>query len=272
MINIWGGHITRTSDEIKKFNNEELATKIYNSVISYRQLETRINEFNNDFSDTTFKDKLAFQLEIAIMKHHNPVERIKWETSFRIPWVMNNIDNEPYSGKINCILDDYINEESRKSLKQILTVKDVMTGNGKILKDMRVYDCSKVDSPGQYDKYKSIIFEVTNHDLIKHYYRDFLFFFPVTLADFEKVFFFFLPFLAEQQYPLSNEMSEICTYKREINDVLQTRYINIHDKVILALIHIICTDTELHNTSKSIFNELNDIEDLNKIQFDSMAS
>jgi hypothetical protein len=272
MINIWGGHITRTSDEIQKYNYEELVTKIYNSVYSYRHLETRINEFNNYFQDTTFKDKLAFQLEIAIMKHHNPVERIKWETSFRIPWLMNEIDNEPYSSNIYCILDDYINEESIKSMKQILTVKDVMTGDGKILKDMRVFDCSKVDSPSQYDNYKSIIFEVTNHDLIKHYYRDYLYYFPLTLAEFEKVFFFFLTFLAEQQYPLSTEMSEICTYKREINDILQIRYIDIHDKVILALIHIICTDPELHNTCESIFNELNDIEDLNRIQFDSMAS
>jgi hypothetical protein len=272
MINIWGGHITRTSDEIKKYNYEELVTKMYNSVYSYRQLGTRIDEFNNYFRDTTFKDKLAFQLEIAIMKHHNPVERIKWETSFRIPWLMNNIDNEPYSSKINCILDDYINEESRKNMKQIVTVKNVMTGNGKVLKNKRVYDYSKVDLPDQYDNYKSIIFEVTNHDLIKHYYRDFLFFFPVTLANFEKVFFFFLTFLAEQQYPLSTEMSEICTYKREINDVLQTRYIDINDKIILALIHIICTDSELHNTYESVFNELNDIEDLNRIQFDSMAS
>jgi hypothetical protein len=272
MINIWGGHITRTSDKIQKYSYEELVTKIYNSVYSYRYLETRINDFNNYFQDTTFNEKLSFQLEIAIMKHHNPCERIKWETSFRIPWLMNDIDNEPYSNKINCILDDYINEESRKSMKQILTVKDVMTGNGKILKNMRVYDYLKVDSPSQYDNYKSIIFDVTNHDLIKHYYRDFLFFFPITLADFEKVFLFFLTFLAEQQYPLNPEMSEICTYKREINDIIQTRYIDIHDKVILAFIHIISTDPELHNTYESIFNELNDIEDLNRIQFDSMAS
>ena len=272
MINIWGGHITRTSDEIKKYNYEELVTKMYNSVFSYRHLETRIDEFNNYFRDNTFKDKLAFQLEIAIMKHHKPFERIKWETSFRLPWIWNDIDNEPYSSKIICILDDYINEESRKIMKQLVTIKDVMTPDGKILKDMRVYDYYKVDSPSQYDNYKSIIFEETNHDLIKYYYRDFLFFFPVTLSDFEKVFFFFLTFLAEKQYPLNPEMSEICTYKREINDNLHSRYIDIHDKVIMALILIICTDTELHDTCESIFNELNDIEDLNRIQFDSMAS
>jgi len=262
MKNILEGHITRTSDEIKNFSNKELITKMYNSVFSYKELEISINEFNNYFRYTTFKDSLALQLEIAIMKHFSPAERIKWETSYRIPWLMDEIDNEPYSCNIYCIMHDYINEESRKSMKQIVTVKDVKTIDGKILKGMRAFDYSKVDSPNQYDNYKSIIFEVTNHDLIKHYYRDFLHFYPVTLAEFEKTFFFFLTFLTAKQYPSYTELNDIYNYKREINEILRMRYIDIQDRVILALIHIINIDPELHLTCKNIYREIKDIEEL----------
>jgi hypothetical protein len=262
MKNILGGHITRTSDEIKKFSSKEIVTKMYNSVISYKELETLINEFNNEFLNTTFKNKLAFQLEIAIMKLCSPVERIKWETSMRIPEIMDEIDNDPYTRTIYCILNDFIKEESKKSMERILTIKDVMTPDGKILKDMRVYDYSNLDSHKQYDNYKSILFDVTNHDFIKQYYRDYLYFFPITLAEFERVFFFFLTFLAVKQYPQYTELNDIYNYKREINEILRMRYIDIHDRVIMALIHIINIDPELQLTCKNIYKEIKDIEEL----------
>jgi hypothetical protein len=272
MKKIFGSHIIRTSDEIRRFSTDELTAILFNSVIGNKKLETLILEFNKDFQLTTFHDSLAFELEMAIMKHCCPIERTKWEKSFRIPWIMIDIDNDPYSIQINSIMNDFVNLESKRSMKRILIKKDIMTGGGNVLKNMSVFDFSIVDSHDQFDNYKSSLFEVTNHDLIKHYYRDFLHYFALTLAEFERVFFFFLTFLTEKEHPLYTEPNDICTYKKEINEILRMRYIDIHDKVIMALIHIIYSNPELHNISEDIFNEIKDIEDLTNIQCENLAS
>jgi hypothetical protein len=263
---------TSTSAEIKRFNTKELVTKMYSFILNHKEMESRINEFNNFFRDATFDNKLAFQLELSIMKLCSPVERTKWEASFRIPWIMIDIDNDPYSIQINSIMNDFVNLESKRSMKRLLIKKDIMTGGGNVLKDMSVFDFSIVDSHDQFDNYKSILFEVTNHDLIKHYYRDFLHYFALTLAEFERVFFFFLTFLTEKKHPLNTEPNDIYTYKKEINEILRMRYIDIHDKLIMALIHIIYSNTELHNISEDIFNEIKDIEDLTSIQCENLTN
>lgn len=267
MLKIWEGHITRDGDEMKNFSAEELTTKMINSVLEYNTLKMSIDEFNNYFRYPTFDESLAFELEIALMKHCCPMKRIKWEKNLRIPWFLYDVDNEPYSTKINSIMDDFVNLESKKCMKQILIRKDVNTIKLEASKHLHVYDYSIVDSQDQLDKYKSILFEETTHDFIKHYYREFLFYFPITLTEFEKTFFFFLTFLATKQYTAYTELNDIYAHIREINDILRGRYINIHNRLILSLIHLIKTDQELKKTSENIYEEIKDIYELTVSQF-----
>lgn len=272
MIKIDKSHIKAT-DEIKNLNTDELTDILLNSVIGHKELETRILEFNKDFQDTTFHDRLAFELRIAIMKYSSPNERMKWESGYRIPMIMmDEVNNDPYTSLIDCILNDFIRIESKKCMKRILIKKDILTGSGEILKDMSVFDYSIVDAHDQLKNYKSRLFEATNHDLIKYYYRNFIDYFPVTLTEFERTFFFFLTLLAEKQYPSYTDINDVYRYIGEINEILRMRYINLHDKVIMALVHLISDNPELHNTSENIFNEIKHIEDLTIEQFKNVSS
>jgi hypothetical protein len=207
------------------------------------------------------------------MKYSSPNERMKWESGYRIPMIMmDEVNNDPYTSLIDCILNDFIRIESKKCMKRILIKKDILTGSGEILKDMSVFDYSIVDAHDQLKNYKSRLFEATNHDLIKYYYRNFIDYFPVTLTEFERTFFFFLTLLAEKQYPSYTDINDVYRYIGEINEILRMRYINLHDKVIMALVHLISDNPELHNTSENIFNEIKHIEDLTIEQFKNVSS
>jgi len=266
MTTIWGGHITRATDEIKNFSTEELTTKMYDSVFSYKESETCINEFNNNFPYTTFNKSLGFQLGRSMIKHCSPAERIDWKFKTRIKEIMNDYDNDKTTVETLSILNDFIIAESKKSMERILFIRDIITPDGKILKDRPVYDYSSLDSHEQFNNAKSILFDVANNDLIKHYYCEYLYYFPVTKAEFEKIFFCFLTFLTKKQYSSYTELNDIYAFKKEINEIIRMRYIDINDRLIMSLIHIINTNPELQNTCTNIYTEIHDIEELTKSQ------
>ena len=256
MTHVMHGHISRPPGEIKYFSTEELTMKMLNSILNYNELRTRILEFDEYFQYTTFYKSLVFEFEKAIIKYCSPIERIKWEASMNIPWIMNEMDNDPYSIKINCILHDYISLESKKSMKSIMTLRDIATPDGKILEDKPVFDYSLIDPPGQFENYKWILFEAINHDIIKHYYQSYLYYFPVTLLEFEKVFFFFLTFSVAKQYPIFTDLDDVFSLITEINEVVRMRYIDLNGILIMSFINLIQTEPELQKACKNIYKEV----------------
>jgi hypothetical protein len=259
MGKIYEGHITRTTEEIKNFSTEDLTTKMLDSIINHMELETCIKEFNNNFPYTTFNNSLGFQLGRSMIKHCSPADRIDWKFKARIKEIMNDNDNNKTTVETLSIMNDFINAESKKSMERILFIRDVKTPDGKILKDRPVYDYSILDSHDQSNKAKSILFDAANNDLIKHYYCEFIYYFPVTQAEFEQIFFFFLTFLAVKQYPSYTDINDVSRYVGEINEILTMRYIDINDKLIVSLIHVMETDPELQTTCRNINKEINDI-------------
>jgi hypothetical protein len=266
MGEIYEGHITRTTEEIKNFSTEDLTTKMLDSIINHKELETCIKEFNNNFPYTTFNNSLGFQLGRSMIKHCSPADRIDWKFKARIKEIMNDNDNNKTTVETLSIMNDFINAESKKSMERILFIRDIKTPDGKILKDRPVYDYSSLDSHDHSKNAKSILFDIANNDLIKHYYCEFIYYFPVTQAEFEKILFFFLTFLTVKQYSSYYELNDIYAFKKEINEIIRMRYIDINDRLIMSLIHVINTNPELQNTCTNIYKEIHDIEELTTSQ------
>jgi len=259
MEKIYEGHITRNPGEIKNFSTEELTTKMYDSVFSWKESETCIEEFNNNFPYTTFNKSLGFQLGRSMIKHCSPAERIDWKFKVRIKEIMNDNDNNKTTVETLSIINKFIIAESKKSMERILFIRDIITPDGKILKDRPVYDYSSLDTNDQSNDTKSILFDVANNDLIKHYYCEYIYYFPVTQAEFERTFFFFLTFLAVKQYPSYTDINDVSRFVGEINEIIKMRYIDMSDKLIVSLIHVMETDPELQTTCRNINKEINDI-------------
>lgn len=256
MTHVMHGHISRPPDQIKYFSNEELTMKMLNSILNYNELRTQILEFDEYLKYTTFFESLEFEFEKAIMKYCSPIERIKWEASMNLPWIMNEMDNDPYSIKFSCILHDYVRSESKKNMKRIMTLRDIATPGGKILEDKPVFDYSLIDPPGQFENYNWILFETINRDIIKHYYQSYLYYFPVTLVEFEKIFFFFLTFSVAKQYPSFTELDDVFSLIKEINEVVRMRYIDLNDILIMSFINLIQNDPELQKACNNIYKEV----------------
>jgi len=263
MKSIWEGHITRAADEMRNFCTDELTMKMLHSVLRHKELEPRIIEFNNNFRFTSFSKSLGFQLGRSMIKHCAPTEIIDWKIKARINEIMNNNDDDKTARETISIMNDFINEESRERMKKIMVIRDLTTPDGKILKDRPVYDFSLLESHERMHDYRSILFDKANWGLIKHYYCEYLYYFPVTLAEFEKLFFFFLTFSAAKQYPSYNEINEISSLIREINEIVSMRYIDMNDRLIMSFINIINTDMELQKSCKNIYEEINDINEIN---------
>jgi len=270
MKNIWEGHITRAADEMRNFCTDELTMNLLHSVLKHKELETRVIEFNNNFRCTTFCKSLGFQLGRSMIKHCAPTEIIDWKIKARINEIMNNNDDDKTARETIIIMNDFINEESRERMKKIMVIRDLTTPDGKILKDRPVYDFSILESHERMQDYRSILFDKGNYGLIKHYYCEYLYYFPVTLAEFERLFFFFLTFLAAKQYPSYTEINDVYSFVKEINEIIRMRYIDINDRLVMSFLNIIDTDPELQKTCRNIYSEINDINELTISQvFDS---
>jgi hypothetical protein len=266
MTNVMHGHISRPPDGIKYFSTEELTMKMFNSILNYNELRTRILEFDEYFQYTTFYESLVFEFEKAIMKYCSPIKRIKWEASMNIPWIINEIAYDPYSVKMSCIIHDYISAESKKSMRRIMILRDITTPGGEILADKPVFDYSLVDPTGQFENYKWILFETINRDIIKHYYQSYLYYFPITLVEFEKVFFFFMTFSVAKQYPTITDLDDVFSLVKEINEVVRMRYIDLNDILIMSFMNLIQTDPELQKACKNIYEEIIYLNELRSSQ------
>jgi hypothetical protein len=68
-----------------------------------------------------------------------------------------------------------------------------------------------------------------------------------------------LTFLAVKQYPSYSDINDVLRYVGEINEIVKIRYIDINDRLIVSVIHVMETDSELQTTCRNINKEINDI-------------
>ncbi len=270
MKNKMNGQIRRNSDEIKTYSTEELSAKMYDYFVSNKDIENRINEFNKNFY-YQFNNSLSFHLGRSMVKHCTPMDLVYWKTGIRNNGIMNDNDNDKTTIETLSIVNDFINAESKKAMKRILVYQD-HEFNGKVFKNAPCYDTSIVCPAGQLENYKSLLFLKENQKCIISYYLDYISLFPVTLYEFEKVFFYFLTFLIEEEYPAKVQIIESLKFIKDINEIVKMRYIDISDRMILAFIHLISIDNELLGCCNVIYADIKHNDDLTRDQFENLAS
>jgi len=79
--------------------------------------------------------------------------------------------------------------------------------------------------------------------------------FPITLTEFEIIFFYFLLFLTKEKYPGDESYGDTIYFVMRIDNIVKMRYIDIHNRLILALLNLIYTDEELSIHSHEIYHD-----------------
>lgn len=256
--------------EFKTYNPSELSAIYFDNLINNREIESLVNEFNKKHT-YPFRDSLSFQLGRSMVKHCSPVDLIEWKMSIREKQIVNDSDTDKTTIETRSIVIEFLRNMSHKAMDRIAFYKD-QEFDGMTLKNVRVLDYSVVITPEQFPKYRSILFNDKNQEVIMHYYFEFINWFPVTMAEFEKIFFLFLTFLAENQYPYGSHMNESSRYIDDINEIVKMRYIDMEDSFILSFLYILSIDEQLHKKSDTIYAEIKRNHDMTIDQFENLAS
>ncbi len=218
-----------------------------------KEIKSRINDFNKE-NNNQFNMSLSFHLHRSMVKHCSPINFINWNLGVRNKGILNYNDNEKLTIETMSIVNDFIKAESQKA-------------NKKFSNDNRI-----IFPDDQFDKYQSLLFFKENHKYVIYYYMNCISLFPVNLQEFEKVFFYFLTFLIEEEYPTNVQINESIDFIKDINDLVNMRYIDIKDRLLLALIHLISIDNELLRCCNAIYTDIKHNHDLTRRQFENLAS
>jgi len=254
----------------KTYNPSELSTIYFDNILNNVEIETRVNDFNKKYR-YPFRDSLSFQLGRSMVKHCSPADLIEWKIDIRKHEITNNSDNDKTTIETRSIVTDFIKAKSHIAMDRIAYYRD-QEFDGKIYNNVRVLDYSVVITPEQFPKYRSILFNDKNQEVIMHYYFEFINWFPVTMSEFEKIFFFFLTFLAENQYPYGSHINDSYRYIDDINEIVKMRYIDMEDSFMLSFLYILSTDEQLHKKSDIIYAEIKRNYDMTIDQFENAAS
>ncbi len=257
-------------NKIKSFSSKELSQKLLKQIISHQDLKAIINEFNNK-SYYSFDDSLRFQLGRSMVKHCSPADAINWKNGVREKEVINDDPNNSSNIETINIINDFLNAESRKSMERIKRYQ-VRNFNGKTYQNAPFYNFSIVCAEGQFENYSSWLFNKENHEILISYYLDYISRFPITLNEFEEIFFYFLTFLTKRVYPANVQIINSHRFIEDINKIVKMRYIDIEDTLILAFIYFISIDDELQESCSAIYNDTKYNNDLTIEQLANLAS
>jgi hypothetical protein len=251
MKNTLNDKINQCSDiRIKSYDADAITSKIYKRLLDNKKIKACMDEFENKTYYEFYKS-LIFHLGRTLTKYGSSKKIIEWKLYCRDHNIMNDHDNEESAIQTREIVKDFLIAETPKALGRIAMyrINNIPLPN---------YDYSLVTSIDQINNYKSLLFEKANLDIITTYYCDFIWNFPVTLYEFEKVFFYLLTQI-EHEYPFGSTDKRIKSYIRKINQIVSTRFIDVNDWFIMLLLYIFTYDDELQKTCNDINTEIENI-------------
>lgn len=239
---------------IRNFSADELSQKLLHNILSHNDIEVKIKEFDAS-SYYHFNKSLGFQLGRVMTKHSNPMDLINWKVRVRDEGIMNDDDNAKSTIETLNIVNDFLNAESQKAMERILVYRD-HEFCGEIFKNAPCYDYSIVSPKEQLDHYSSFLFDEESFSIVFSYYLEFISLFPITLTEFETIIFYFLLFLTKEQYPAEKTYGEALDFVKRLSNIVKMRYIDIHNKLILAFLQLIYSDEELSDCSQAIYCDI----------------
>jgi hypothetical protein len=199
------------------------------------------------------------------------MERIKWEIRIREGEIMHDNDTDKITIEIYKIINDFINTESNKAMERIIVYEDVEF-NGQIHKNRKVCDYSIVMPKDQFPNIQSILFTKENLEIIMHYYFEYISFFPIPFAEFEKSFFSLLTFVIEEDVPVESLMQDSDACIKAINEIVKMRYFDFSDQSLLSFLYVFSIDSELQKRTDSIYEKIKSNYDCMIDQCNNMAS
>lgn len=259
---------SKYNSEFKTYNPSELSKIFFDNLTSSSEIKLLVKEFNEKRT-YPFCDSLEFQLARSMVKHCPPADIIEWKQNIREKQIMNNRDTDKTTIETRRIVTEYLRNMSHRAMDRIASYRD-QEFNGMLHKNVRVLDYSIVITPEQFPSYKSILFNDQNQEVIMHYYFEFINWFPMTRSEFEKIFFLFLTFLAEDQYPHEADMNDSHRYIDDINEIVKMRYIDIEDCFILTFLYILSIDKKMQKKSDTIYAEIKRRNDMLIEKFENL--
>lgn len=244
----------RSHNEIRSFSPDEISKKLLLQILSHNDIKDKIQGFNEKFR-YLFSDSLTFQLGRAIIKHKYPSDIINWKIHIRDNGIMNDNENHETTRETFNIVNDFISTESQKAMKRILVYCD-REFDGKIFENAPTYDYDIVCSKEILNKKSSLLFDEESHSIVRSYYFEYISLFPITLPEFEIIFFYFLLFLTNEKYPSHEPYGDAIYFVMRIDNMVKMRYIDIQNRLILALLNLIYTDEELSVHSHEIYLDI----------------
>lgn len=244
----------RNIGKIRKFSSLELSTKLLDAILRHEELTSKINDFNKN-TFYPFDKSLLFHLSRSMVKHCSPLEIISWKIGVRDNGIMNDNDNETTTLETLSLVNDFINTESQKAMERILVYGD-REFDGKILKNAPSCDFDIVCSKEMLDQHSSFLFDEESFRIVCSYYLEYISVFPITLTEFEIIFFYFLLFLTPETYPADESYGDAIYYVQRIDNIVKMRHIDIENRLILAILHLIYIDEELSEYSNKVYHDI----------------
>ncbi len=244
----------RSHNEIRSFSPDEISQKLLLQFLSHNDIKDKIQGFNENFR-YLFSDNLTFQLGRAIIKHTYPSDIINWKIRVRDEGIMNESEYDKTTRDTFSIVNDFINTESHKAMERILVYR-YREFDGKIFRNAPTYDYDIVCAKEILDLYSSFLFDEESFSIVRSYYFEYIYLFPITLTEFEIIFFYYLLFLTNEKYPADESYGDAIYFVRRIDNIVKMRYIDIQNRMILAILHLIYIDEELSVHSHEIYHDI----------------
>lgn len=255
------------SSEIKDFKFKEISQKLFNRIINHQHISEQVREFDNKSPHNPFGNNLTFLLGKSMVRHQSSIEQIHWNKGANEQKIIEGIAQK----EILSIINDYLNTESQVEMQRFMVNHDTEF-KGKDLKYVYRFEYGLICTPDQLESYTSFLFSEENYECIISYYLDYIYRFPIQLTEFEKIFFYFLTILFNEIYPTNVTSGEVIDFVFNINEIVKMRYIDLKDRLIQTLIHLISIDDELLQCSNTIYADMKHHFDLLRDQFNAMAS
>jgi len=250
--------------EPEKVETVCVSSKIIDYIKDAPDFRTRIDDFNKpETLYLDFSQSFGFHLRRSLLMYQSAQEKMRFNQYVENKGVINNKDTSPDAKAVKDILWDFIIVESQK-------VKNRATGyyttnirfDEKIHQFASIHDYSLIVSKGQIENYKSALFDKENWELIMDYYLEYIWYFPITIAEYEKTLFIFLLYATKKTYQTKIVVEEISQLQKELNKVLHSEHIEMNSEYILILFHIFSTDPYLRKMRDELFDLFKKIIDL----------
>ncbi len=262
------GLLGKSPKEIWDDKYDSVPSKIINYINNVPEFKRQIDEFEEKDPNFNFRKKFSLSL-YTYMDRFKSAEKSKGNRYDQLNNPNNNNEENDLNKsrlKVKTLISEFISSESTKvKNREIGYYSEGIRFNEKSHNFAFKHDYSLVCPDDAMANFESIVFEKQNWDLIVHYYRDYIKVFPIQIKEFEKTLFLFLLRAALKNIPSGiNYVGHLLDLKKQVNILLNAKYIHVDNESVLLFLHIVNVDPELKQMRDEIFKEFEELLDFHR--------